>query len=400
MALLSQRDKEYLLSVKSDQVDRAFIEKNLVAHFNKTTRKVIPPRWSWQDEFSLKKGEYTNTENVARTNVGMFIFNKIVLEETVAKVIGYWNTTMTAGALEELENQIYVALLEDKLTVEDFAGYEDRLQWMISLHTVVCSSFTQKTSAPLPKVMAMKEKLFKQHKDEIERGDVIVGAKIEKELLDVAKKELKGDHGMELFDSGARGNFGNNYKAINVMKGPMIDPITGKFQVVKSSFNEGLSKDDIPIFGSSVVAGQYPKSVGTQVGGYTVKRFQAMFQGVQLDERGSDCHSKGTLDVTITKKNKQDYLYRYIVEGGKLVLLNRSNIDRYIGKLVHMRSPLYCTSAKKCNMCYGDKPYMVGIRNVGLTFGLIGSKFINLSMKAFHDSSIKLNKINVEDILL
>lgn len=397
---ISEKDRMFLVNLKQEDITRKFIEDNFVSHYNKDTKKVEEPRLSWQDEFYLKPGECHNKSAIAKTNVGLFIVNKFIFEGILDDVLGYWNETISDGVLGKIEDKIHKALLDDKISVDDYAEYQNRLQWILAIHTMVCGSFTPKTMAPLKKVTALRDKLFKENADALAKGDAVTALKIEKELLEEAHKELDGDPGMELFDSGARGNFNNNYKCINVMRGPIFDMISGKYKIAKSSFNEGIDRDNIPELGSTVTMGAYPKAVGTAVGGYTVKRFNAAFQNVVLDKKGSDCHSHATLDIVLTKGNREDCMYRYIVEGKKLVRLDDHNIDKYMGKTIHLRSPLYCTGENICNICYGDKPYMVGLKNVGLTFSKIGSNFVNLGMKSFHDTSMKLEKINPEDVLL
>lgn len=398
--MFTDKEKAYLLSLKQSDIDRNFIESNFASHFDRKTGKVIPAKLKWDDEFSLKKGEYFNDTDIKRTNVGLFIFNKFIIEDLLEKVLGYWNIPVSDDVLGDMEDKINKALFEDVITPDDYAEYENRLQWMLAIHTMTCGSFTRDTLRPLPQVVKKREKLFKENKDALDSGDAVTAVRIEKELLADAKTLLKGDPGLDLYNSGARGSFGNNYKNINVMKGPIFDPITGKFKIIEKNFLEGIERDDIPEFASTVVMGAYPKAVGTQVGGYTVKRFYASFQNVVLDKKGSDCHSKKTRKVIVSKGNKEDCLYRYIVEGSKLVRIEPKNIDKYMGKEVNMRSPLYCTQTHMCNICFGDKPYMVGIENVGLTAGKIGSNFINLSMKSFHNTTMKLEEIDPDKILL
>ena len=74
----------------------------------------------------------------------------------------------------------------------------------------------------------------------------------------MAKKELAGDPGLDLYDSEARGNFGN-YKNMNIFKGATMNNMTGKYEIVRSSFMDGIQKKDIPSFGTAVVSGAYPK---------------------------------------------------------------------------------------------------------------------------------------------
>lgn len=100
------------------------------------------------------------------------------------------------------------------------------------------------------------------------------------------------------------------------------------------------------------------------------------------------------------------FLYRYILDPSSpekdkngLVMLTKENIKKYLNKPLKMRSPLYCKTRKICNKCAGEQFYKMGVENAGLyTFSLSG-KLMNLSMKKFHDSSVKFNKINIENFI-
>jgi hypothetical protein len=74
-------------------------------------------------------------------------------------------------------------------------------------------------------------------------------------------------------------------------------------------------------------------------------------------------------------------------------------MEKYMGKTVKMRSPLYCLGGETiCNKCAGEGFYNLGIENVGLTTSSIGSNLLNRYMKAFHDATTKLVSINVDDM--
>lgn len=256
---MTQEDKAFLIGLKQSDIDRNFIESHFVQHYNPETKKIEKPRFTWSDEFALKKGECHNKEDIKRTNVGLFIFNKFVVENLLEDVTGYWNTPLDKKALGKFEVNINEALKNDVLTLDDYAEYQNRLQWILSIHSMVCGSFTEKTIVPLKGVIAKRNKLLKEKAEQLEAGDAIEAVKIESELIAEAKKELKGDPGMELFDSGARGNFNNNYKCNNIIRGPVFDPVTGKYKIAANSFSEGLKKENIPEFASAVIASQYPK---------------------------------------------------------------------------------------------------------------------------------------------
>ena len=77
--------------------------------------------------------------------------------------------------------------------------------------------------------------------------------------------------------------------------------------------------------------------------------------------------------------------------------LNDNNIGNYVGKIVHMYDPIYCTSEKVCNKCAGDLYYKLGIENIGSTSTKICSTIMNKSLKKKHDNTIKLYSIKSID---
>lgn len=144
----------------------------------------------------------------------------------------------------------------------------------------------------------------------------------------------------------------------------------------------------------------YPKAIGTAVSGYFSKQIIAALQAVTMDGKGSDCGSKGFLKVIIEQNSVKDFLYRYIIENGKLILLDDNNINKYIGKEVKMRSPMYCISKKICRTCAGLMYEKLNIENIGLTAARVSSTLLNLSMKKFHDTSSKISKIDINDLVI
>lgn len=103
--------------------------------------------------------------------------------------------------------------------------------------------------------------------------------------------------------------------------------------------------------------------------------------------------------MLITKKNKDLFLYRYIIEKGKLVLLDEHTIGNYIDKYVNLRTPLYCNSEKYCSKCAGELYNKLGISNVGLLTTRIGTSLLNASLKQFHDMTLKTVTVNIDDFI-
>jgi hypothetical protein len=400
--MISESDKRYLLSIKPEDIDfnllvnlfgdRSNIKdgkfKNNASRFNPT------------DEFILNANEYFNTEKIT-TTVGLFIYNKFIVEERFKGVLGYINTTVSKGGIKVIEAKLAKALLNDVIQQADFVYYLNRVQWLaMKFHIVISCSITPGTIKPNPTVIAERNKLFKENKEKLDNNDINTAAEIETKLLSTAQNVLKNDVGMDLYNSGARGSFNNNYKNICIMRGPVFDPVRNQYDIIQSNFMEGIKKDEIPTYGNLVVTGAYPKAVGTQISGYLSKQITAAMQSVVLDVKDSDCGSKNYLEVTLAPELKNDFVYRYIIEGSKLVLIDDSNIDKYIGKKIKLRSPMYCISDKVCNKCAGDIYYKLGLVNLGLTATRVSSTLLNLNMKKFHDSSINMSKVDINNLVI
>jgi hypothetical protein len=392
--LLKESDVKYLLSIKSDDIDKKLII-SLFANKKKSNARFKP-----NDKFILPAGNFKLKENIT-TTVGRYIFNRFIIEPDFLDIFGYVNETITGGKLGDIESVLSQSLMDDKITVDAFGTYLNKIQWLgFSFTDMFSPSLSYSTVVPLEKVNKRKEELLKEHEEDLKTGDVaVIGAKIEAELIDLAKQELKGNPSMDMYDSGARGKFSNHYKNQAIMRGPVLDTSTGKFKLAESNYADGVKKEEFNIFADMITDAAYNVAVGTQMGGYQTKRLFAAFQSVTLDKAGSDCHSKGTLKVIINKFNKKLFLYRYIVEKGKLVLLDNDNINNYLDKVVQLRSPLFCTSERLCSKCAGELYYKLGIENIGLTTSKIGGSMLNLCLKKKHDVTLKLNTIDYRNYM-
>lgn len=400
MGLLKPQHKAYLLNLKPEDITFDELLKLFGDRVDGKTKTMISSMMKTGDSFVLEANEYFNKTKIT-TNPGLFIYNKLIIERELTGVLGYWNTTIDGGQLGKIEDLLSKALLNDVISEETMFAYLNRTQWLsMQLHSVVSGSFTLSSLEPLPKVTKRRNELIKQHKDLLEAGDVVTSVKIEKELLAMADKELEKDHGLDLYRSGARGSFGNNFKTISVMKGAVYNPTTARFDIVTSNFMEGIKKSDLPVYGNSVVTAAYPKAIGTATSGYFSKQIIAALQAVVLDGPGSDCGTKGTLSTRLTEHNIKDHLYRFVVEGGKTVLLDEDNISKYVGKDVKLRSVMYCIGEKKCEKCSGLMYRKLKIDNMGMTASRISSTLLNMSMKKFHDTSSKLYSVKKAELTI
>lgn len=402
MYKISNADKEYLMSLTPNDIDyklgmELFADK--VVKDDKGNVTVKKSRFEPTDEFDLKAGEYFNRTDIT-TTVGLFIFNKFIVEPLFSKYIDYVNYTISDDGLGKFEGQLSQLLLTDVITTTEFSDYLNRIQWLgMQFHEPLAASFTMRGLKPVDKVVKRREELIKQNKKALDAGDIGVMADIEKELVTLAQQEIGDDPSMDLYYSGARGSISNNYKQLSIVKGPILNKTTGKYEFVKNCFYEGVKKEDIAATATNVTNGAYPKACGTAVSGYKAKQISAAMQSVVLRKDVEDCGSKGYVELLLTKGIAGKCEYRYIIDNGKLVMITKENMDKYIGKKVKMRSIMYCgCDYGVCLACAGRLYEKLQIDTIGLTATSFTGALLNLKMKAFHDTSVKVQEIDLDDL--
>jgi hypothetical protein len=366
------------------------------------TLKHPTPRFKTTDYFILP--ENSCCKNLPGfTTVGTYIFNRLILDKYFSDIIGYVNVPITGKTLGKLYGLEANAIFEDKLTSEQAFEFIDTLDFLGGgdLCELINVSFSSKLFTLPPIVKQRRAELFKQYAKEIEAGDVIIGAKIEEELVKLAEKELSKLPEWDNYASGSKLSFDNNYKTVMIMKGPVLNTGTGEWVIATSNYDDGVRKEEYATFADSAVYGTYQRAKGVAIGGYTVKKFIATLQDIITGPSGSDCGTTDYLEVFIDPWFRSEYLYTYIVEGRKLILLTPDNFNKYVGKTVKMRSPMYCKYPipELCNKCVGEHPYHINLKAIGLASTKIGSTLSNKRLKSFHNKKVSLYEIGIDDLV-
>lgn len=390
----NSKDIEFLLNLKEEDINKSLLIE-IFGDFNGTQR------FNQSDILKVPKNMYgpegNRNTNEFITTVGIWIFNKFFIEKDLFDVFKYINKNVDGDVLRDMNKELSYGILEDRVTIEQLKTFIHKQQFMLRFVSVFSPNHTLKmlkTSSYLDK---KKKALIKKYENEIKEGNEIIAAEIEKELLKDAKEYLKDDPSLDMYESKSRSKFNNTFKNMFVMKGAIMNPDPTKgFDIATSNYMDGISKEDFSILANSLVGGAYAKSKNTEVGGYWVKLFLSAFQHLVLDKPGSDCGTKKYIEVALTSKNIDMYMYSYVIEGTSLVEITSQNRNSYIGKTVKMRFSSLCESKKGfCNKCVGNLYYRLGIENIGLTSTKIPTKIMMLSMKKFHNSVVAIVEMDV-----
>ena len=396
----SPKDIEYLLNIKEKDITTSFIMETF-GEFD-TGQRFRPydlieiPANSYGSEKKRNKEKFMTT-------VGIWIFNKYFIEPHLFDLFTYINKTIDNKLFGQINNQISEAVLEDKLPISAMNDFMMKTQKCMPYISILAPNYTDKMLTCTKVIAKKKAELYKKYKDQIDKGDEIAAKKMEDELMKFALDYMGDDPSMDMFISGARGSIGNNFKNMFVMKGVVKDPDPNakqKYNIALSNYLDGISSDEYALFANSLAAGPYARAKKTENGGYREKLFLRAFQHLTLDDEGSDCGTKRYLEIVLTEKNINLWMYSYIIEGSKLVELTSDNKDKYLGKRLKIRYSAFCESKTGiCNKCMGNLYYRLGEKvNVGTSLTQIPSTQKNISMKAFHDSTQQLFEMNLEDV--
>lgn len=378
-----------MYNLKEEDITASFIY-DLFGEFN--GKAIANP----YDLIDIPAGVYgpdrKKNKNKFTTTIGIWVFNKWFIEKELFHIFQYINKNLTGGILDDMNQTLSYALMEDRINVQTMKNYLMKTQLVMPFVSVLSPNHSEKILTCTKVINKKKEELMKKFKDQLEAGDVKVINDVEAELLRFAVEYVGEDPSMDSFLSDSRSSIKNHFKNMYVMKGAIRDPDPNakqEYQVAMSNYMDGISANEYALYSNSASAGPYSRGKKTEYGGYMENLFAMCYQDIVLDKQGTDCGTTRTISVALTKKNVKYYMYNNIVtQNGSLIELNSQNMDKYIGKTVKMRFANLCRHEKICNACAGNMFYKLGLSNVGLIMMQIPSAFKNKAMKAFHDSTI------------
>lgn len=401
---ITTEETKYLLGLKVEDITLSLLTSLFATTVDNSVKNNVSKRKakfkSW-DSITIPANYFYEDQSSIDSTVGRFIMNKFILEGSGSiSIIKYLNETMTKGNVEFLDQLISTLYLKDQIDRSIFVKYTDRRDtlgfWLIG---ILAHTLSPKLCKPLPEVERAKKILYKKYEKELADHNIDIMTEISDELIKVAKEALKDDPGMDLYSSGSL-NFNVNYKNNSILKGAVMNKITGEYDFIGSSFMNGIEIADIAAHSNSILASQFPASIATAAAGYLGKRLQALLQMMEVDEPGTDCGTKNLISCKITPKNKSKVIYSYIDNGsGQLELLTEENISKYVNTTIKMRSPESCKNDKICSVCAGKLFEYLNVEHAGLFGVQISHADLNLALKAKHVSVVTLHTLNPDDII-
>lgn len=191
-----------------------------------------------------------------------------------------------------------------------------------------------------------------------------------------------------ILKGGIKGNPVDDWKNLLVGKGYVIDIEGNLLGPITHGISEGFTKQEYFNSAAEARRGFYYKASLTAIPGYLARKLTMSSANITLADK--DCKTKKYYEPFITKDNIGSLNGRYIMEDGELVLTTPEILEKYIGKTVKLRSPLYCQSKLNqiCPICFGTLAGKLDTKRLGiLASGVINLITINALMKMRHKTS-------------
>jgi len=215
----------------------------------------------------------------------------------------------------------------------------------------------------------------------------IVGQSPEKvtDLLNHAEKRLEEDFTERGTNLGVIGEAGGlkgwgQTRQILVSKGLIQDNEGNVLPAVPESYTEGFNSKEFFQTGAGTRKGISDRVLNTADTGYLSRQLVYALQRVEADPSRYDCGTKKFFKLKVTKDIAPRLKGRYLLLQGKPTEI--TDPDKLIGKVIPLKSPLYCKNPKLCKTCYGklldrNRTLFVGV----LAAQIIGERGTQMIMK-------------------
>jgi len=206
-------------------------------------------------------------------------------------------------------------------------------------------------------------------------------------LIDELRDKFKYSY---MIESGARGSW-DQVKQLVLSRG-FISNFDGEIldHPIKNSLLEGLDQKEFFFSTYGCRKGLLDVALNTGTSGYLSRKLIFTCANLQIDQDLEDCGTTDLLEVDVKTERKAHMLVnRWCLseDESSLYKITQDNYKNITGKLIQIRSPILCKSAKLCKKCYGDLYKNLNSRFVGIIAAqTLGERGTQLVLRTFHTS--------------
>lgn len=361
------------------------------------------PLLTFKDKIDLVVGDIPTLTEPVTTTVGNLFVNWYGLVHALGTKIPFQTGEIAVKSILTLIKPLFTSDIlhpDGTLNVDaedpsliyahEYVRFVQCMTALAGFIEVSTPSATPYTARTAPGMTELRDRLFEEHKNEL--NDPTVIAAIEKQLIAKDKEWIDQDPDKGFYIKG---------KSFNIVRKKLF--LTGgieasfsgdgTFTVVKNSLMEGPTVENLPAMINTLRSGSYSRGALTALGGEAVKFFQRVLQNSRVV--GEDCGVRYGILYGITKGNHANYKGRYHIVNGESVRIE--DTSKLIGQTIELRSPQTCTleHSDYCAACMGDQVAQspTGLSAMGSNMGSI---FMYAMMSAVHGTALIVKDFDVK----
>lgn len=371
------------------------------------------PLFSAKDKIILEPEDMVNISEQIVTTVGNALFNKLCLADCTGRKIPYINDRVNPGALMDF---IAKRLIDDPKPVIGFDGkpmyvfdenttdiycseyikLSDAVFHMTQLTQLFTWALTEKAILPPPNIEEFKQSLLEKYKDSL--TDPATLAIIDKELIAYDSQYLKGDPSENFLISKKARSMARKKKYL-AYGGERGLEGGNKITYIPKSLTQGWDIDKFPEMNNASRSGSFDRGSETQLGGVSFKEILRATSNLTVTV--DDCGSKVGRPRLITSKNISRQVGRYFIVGdGVEFVKEEQDAEKYLGKVMQRRSPMYCKlldGNEVCKTCIGFN-LASNPTAVSMAVSDYGSEFLNIKMSAMHGKELRTKALDLNTL--
>ena len=285
--------------------------------------------------------------SMIQTTLGRVVFNSLLPD-----YVRFWDKVADKKTTQKLLSDIIA------VNKNDYGLVIDNLMKFGFYYSTVYPLTVSLDMLTIPKSLEKKkQKLLTL--ETVEEKDLLV-KEMEKDMMDHLKNNVPDIY--KLVVSGAVKS-ASQVRQIMVAKGLIQDPSGNILPPITNSFTDGYTPKQYFDASAAARKGVIDRALNTAYGGYEYRKIIYVVGNVKASLDNPDCETNLTLNVKCSNDMFKRLQGRYVLDSNNKVVPVDSSM---IGRMIRLRSPIYCQSWKICRTCYGELLRQVKSENVGI----------------------------------
>lgn len=371
-------------------------EKHLVKI---TDYKKDQPLFQFKETVTVDPSWLPTISGNIETKIGNLIINALVLYPTLGTKVPYLNKPTKVSDIESIfVNKVRNddQLKDGDISVKEMAACIDRLNFLSNLAFLTSVASTVKVITAPPTMKKERDRLVKEYEGQLH--DPVKVVELESKLTAIDNEYLADDEAAKtILSKKARTARKKFYAIFGETKDFVKSDGTS---VIIPPLSEGVSTtpEDFPKYMNDTRIGSFFRGASTAKGGYTYKILQRSLSSLKI--QSTPCNTTKGFKRLVTDNNYRKLVNRYIRDKGWTLITSDVVAKTYIGKIVELRSTMYCTAPGNsvCYACMSEnyKGNETGVTNLAAN---ISNVLLTAFLQATHGGIVETATINIEDLV-